>query len=68
MNNDIKFLDIEWRRQYSLTHFEDHFGLHASAIILDPVYVWFLVHLYVDLAPNSSGQLAELIVCIIPLE
>ena len=30
-------------------------------------YVWFLVHLYAALIPNSSGQLAELIVYIIPL-
>ena len=26
-----------------------------------PRYVWFLVHLYIGLIPNSSGQLAELI-------
>ena len=31
-------------------------------------YVWFPVHLGADLIPNSSGQLAELIVHIIPLE
>ena len=31
-------------------------------------YVWFLLYLYVDLVPNSSGQLAELIVYIIPLQ
>ena len=35
MNNDIKFLDIEWRTPYPLTNFEDRFGLHDSAIILD---------------------------------
>ena len=29
-------------------------------------YVWFPSHLYVSLIPNSSGQLAESIVCIIP--
>ena len=66
MNND-KFLNIEWRTLYSLRKFEDHFGLHASDIFR-PQYVWFLVHLYVALIPNSSGQLAELIVYIIPLE
>ena len=60
MNNDIKFLNIEWRTRYSLKNFEDHFGLHAC--ISRPQYVWFLVHVYVALIPNSSGQLAELIV------
>ena len=29
MNNVIKFRNIEWRTRYSLTNFEDHFGLHA---------------------------------------
>ena len=33
-----------------------------------PQYVWFLVLLYVALIPNFSGQLAELIIYIIPLE
>ena len=68
MNNDIKFLKIEWTTRYSLTNLEDHFGLHASVIYFKPQYVWFLAHLYVDLIPNPSGQLAELIVDIIPLE
>ena len=36
MNNYIKFLNIEWRTRYSLTNFEDHFGLHASVIFLVP--------------------------------
>ena len=31
--------------------------IHAS-VIFRPQYVWFLVHLYVGLIPNSSGQLA----------
>ena len=66
MSNDIKFLNIEWRTQYYLTNFEDHFGLHASVIFLRPQYVWFPSHLYAGLIPNSSGQLAELIVYIIP--
>ena len=61
MNNDIKFLNIEWRSRYSLTHFEDHIGLHAS-VIFRPQYVWFLVHVYVDLIPNSSGQFVELFI------
>ena len=43
------------------------FGLHAS-VIFRPQYVWFLVHLQSLMIPNSSGQLAELIDCIIPPE
>ena len=35
MNNDIKFLNIEWRTPYALTYFEDRFGLSASVIFLD---------------------------------
>ena len=31
-------------------------------------YVWFLVHVYIGAIINSSGQLAELIVYMIPLE
>ena len=67
MNNDIKFLDIESRTRYSLTTFEDHFELHALAIFR-PQFVWFLSHLYIGVISNSSGQLAELIVYIMPLE
>ena len=67
MNNDIKFLNTEQRTRYSLTNFEDHFGLHAS-FIFRPQCVWFLVHLYVGLISNSRGQLAEIIIYIIPLE
>ena len=47
MNNDLKFLNIEWRTQYSHTNFDAQFGLHASVINLTPQYVWFIVHLYV---------------------
>ena len=67
MNNHIKFRKIEWKTRYSHTKFEDHFGLHAS-VISRPQYAWFLAHLDVVLIRNSSGQLAELIVYIIPLE
>ena len=59
----------------SLTENEEHdipsqilkaiFGLHVSVIFRNK-YVWFLVHLYVPLIQNSSGELAELIVYIIP--
>ena len=66
--DDIKFLNIEWRPWYFLTNFEGHFGLHASVILLDPNSVYFPSHLYVALIPKYSGQLAELIVHIIPLE
>ena len=34
MNNDIKFLNIEWRTPYPLTNFEDCVGLRASVIFL----------------------------------
>ena len=68
MNNDIKSFNIELRIWYSLTSFEDHFGLHASVILFRPQYVWFPSHLYRGVIPNSSGQLAEIIVYIIPLE
>ena len=46
MNNDIKFLNIEWRTPYPLTNFEDRFGLRASIIYFRLQYVWFPVHLY----------------------
>ena len=70
MNNDIKFLHTEWRTLYPLKNFE------ILKTVLDCVpqlffrlqYVWFPVHLYTDSLPNSSGQLTELIVHIIPLE
>ena len=61
MNNDIRFLNIEWRTWNSLTNFEDHFGLHAS-VIFRHQYVWFPSHLYVICIPNSSGQLTKLFV------
>ena len=32
MNGDFKFLSIEWRTPYPLTHFEGRFGLRASVI------------------------------------
>ena len=56
MNNDILFLNREWGTRFSLTNFENHFGLLAS-VIFRPQYVWFLT--------NSSGQLTELIAYII---
>ena len=61
----------------TLTYDEEHnIPSQILKIILDcmlrlffrPQYVWYLSHLYVALIPNSSGQLAELIVYIIPLE
>ena len=60
-----------------LTQIEGHnIPLQILKIILDcmpqlffrPQYVWFPSHLYVGLIPKSSGQLEELIVCIIALE
>ena len=35
MNNDIKFLDIEWRTPYPLTDLKTVFGLRASVIFSD---------------------------------
>ena len=61
----------------SLTENEEHdipsqivetiFGLHAS-VIFKLQYVWFLTHFWGPKIPNYSGQLAELIVYIIPPE
>ena len=57
----------------SLTENEEHdipskiYGFHAS-VIFKPQYVWFLTHLLGPVIPNSSGQLAELMVYIIPPE
>ena len=46
MNNDIKFLNTEWRTPYPLTNFEDRFGLRASVSFFFRLqYVWFPVHL-----------------------
>ena len=33
MNNDFKYLNMEWRTPYPLKNFETHFGLRASVII-----------------------------------
>ena len=43
------------------------FGLHVS-VIFRPQYVWFPEHLWGHVIPNSSGQLAKLLVYIIPPE
>ena len=59
----VVFLSIECRTRYPLTNFEDRFGLRAS--VIDCNMCGFL---YIGLIPTSSGQLAELIVHIIPLE
>ena len=67
MNNDIKFLNTEWKTWYSLTNFEE-FWIVCLSYFFKPQYVWFLVHLYVAYLPNSSSQLSELILYIIPLE
>ena len=44
--------------------FEDHFWI-ACLSYSRPQYVWFLTNLQGSMIPNSSGQLAELIVYII---
>ena len=68
MNNDIKFLNIEWRTPYPLTNFEDHFGLHASVISLDSNMCDFLFICTLARSQTPVVNLAELIVHIIPLE
>ena len=47
MNNDIKFLNIEYKRPYPLTNLEDSFGLRASVMFLDSnmcgfLFIWTL--------------------------
>ena len=58
---------IEWITQYSLINFEDYFGMHASIIFLDPNMCGFWYICMLSSSPNCSGQLAELVVNIIPL-
>ena len=48
MNNDIKFLNREWRTRYSLTNFEDHFWIASLSYFLDPnmcgfQYIWKVI-------------------------
>ena len=64
MNIGIELLNREWRSRYSLKTILDC----MPELLFIPEYVWFLVHLYAGLIPKSSGQLVEIIVCIIPLE
>ena len=45
MNNDIQFLNREWRTRYSLTNFEDQFWIECLGYFLDPnmcgfQYIW----------------------------
>ena len=64
MNNDILFLNREWRTRYSLAHFEDHFWIACLSYFLDPNMCGFQIHLKGPMIPDPSGQLAELIVYI----
>ena len=50
----------------SLTNFEDHFWIACLKLFLRPQYVWFPEHLLGPVIPDPCGQLAELIVYIIP--
>ena len=59
MNNDIKFLDIEWRTPYPLTNFADRFGLRGS-VIFRPQYVWFPVHLDREYTRNQPLSLKQI--------
>ena len=67
MNNDITFLNREWRTRYSLTNFKTNLD-YMPQLLLRSRYVWFPSDLYIGVIPNSNGQLAELIVYTIPLE
>ena len=67
MNNDIKFLD-GMKNTISPHKFWRPFWIACISYFFRLQYVWFPVHLSTGKLPNSSGQLAELIVHIIPLE
>ena len=60
-------LNREWGTQYYLTQFEDHFWIACLSYFLDPNMCGF-DHVWGPVIPNSSGQLAELIVYIIQPE
>ena len=61
MNNDIKFLNLEWRTWYSLTNFKTTLD-NMPQLFFRPHYVWFPSHLYIGVIPKSGGQLAELFI------
>ena len=67
MNNDIKSLTQNEEHDIPSKILKTIFNC-MSQLFFRSQYVWFLVHLYVSLLPNPRGQLAELIVHIIPLE
>ena len=46
MNNEIKFLNIEWRSPDPLTHFEDRFWIACLSYNVRLQYVWFPADLY----------------------
>ena len=46
MNNNTKFLNLEWRTQYSLTILKTILD-GMPQLFFRPQYVWFLVHLYI---------------------
>ena len=64
MNNDIKFLNIQWIPSQILNTDLDC----APRLFLDSNCCGFLVHLYTGQLLKSSGKLAELIVNIFPEE
>ena len=43
MNNDIEFLNVEWRTRYSLLNFEDYFDCMPQ-LFLDPIMcaIWYI--------------------------
>ena len=71
MNTDIKFLNREWRKQYFLINFEDYFWIACLSYFYTPICVvssTFVGSSDPKPLPNSSGQLAEIILYIIPPE
>ena len=66
MNDGIKFLKM---KDTIFPHlFWRPFWIACLGYFFRPQYVWFPSHLYIGVIPNSSVQLSELIVYIIPLE
>ena len=55
MNNDIKYLNIKYEHDIPSQILKTILDRMAQ-LFFRPQYVWFLLHVYVALIPNSSGQ------------
>ena len=67
MNNDIKFLNIDWRTRYS-SQILKTISIAWLSYIFRLQYVRFPSHFFIGVILKPSGQLAELFVYIIPLK